>query len=81
MGEEENNRDSPMSGEEATTDLTVVTRLYDTNRTIREVILYIHFTYVIGSFSKFLAKSVPLGVHLHIVPQYYEVKLKRCISL
>lgn len=47
MGEEENNRDSPMSGEEATTDLTVVTRLYDTNRTIREVILYIHFTYVI----------------------------------
>lgn len=36
MGEEENNRDSPMSGEEPTTDLTVVSRLYDTNRTIRE---------------------------------------------
>lgn len=38
MGEEENDKDSPMTGEEPTTDLTVVTRLYDTNRTIREVI-------------------------------------------
>lgn len=50
MGEEENNRDSPMSGEEPTTDLTVVSRLYDTNRTIREVIICISLMVLIFYF-------------------------------